>query len=54
MTKQNENTLIKKFIGKLADKEFSDANTILEQVVSEKIKKQVRAAVQKNNAKLNK
>jgi ribosomal protein S20 len=53
MTK-NENTLIKQFIGKIANKDFSNANSLLEKVVSEKIKTQVRNVVQKNKAEQNK
>jgi len=47
MTKTEKQT-IQKFIGELANKNFSTANNLLEQVVAEKIKKQVRTSVQKD------
>lgn len=53
MTK-TENKLIAQFVGKLSNKEFADANNLLEKVVTEKLKNRVREAVQKNNAEQNK
>ena len=53
MTK-TENKLLTQFVGKLANKQFADANNLLEKAVTEKLKSRIRLSVQKNNAEQNK
>lgn len=47
MTK-TEKQKIQEFIGSIADKDYSKANSALEAIVSEKIKTQVRETVQES------
>lgn len=43
-----ENKNIKSFIGSIANKDYASAQTVLEQIITEKMKNKVRDIVKKN------